>query len=147
MLFHIKVSVFRKKFLIKDSMCRAENDIFLHIACKAIPIILISNEYYQFRMWYKLIGMKFTGEKHISSIAKDTEVQCFRFITQENLLRCFPFEMSNRYAIVYISCSCNSKLLPVDRHASSEYSSIVQHNFFVDILSNYQYITSSENGK
>ena len=50
MLFHMKVSVFRKKVLVKDSICRVENNIFLYIAHKAITIILIPNKYYQFRM-------------------------------------------------------------------------------------------------
>jgi len=74
MLFYMKVSVFRKKFLVKDSIYRVENDIFLYILRKAITIILISNKYYQFRMWHKFIDMKFTGKKYIGSIAKDTEV-------------------------------------------------------------------------
>ena len=74
MLFHMKVSVFRKKVLVKDSICRVENNIFLYIAHKAITIILIPNKYYQFRMWHKFIDMEFTGEKHICFIAKDTEV-------------------------------------------------------------------------
>jgi len=50
MLFYMKVSVFRKKFLVKDSICRVENDIFLYIAHKTITIILIPNKYYQFRI-------------------------------------------------------------------------------------------------
>jgi len=45
----MEVSAFRKKSLIKDSICGAENDIFLYIVYKAIFIVLISNEYYQFR--------------------------------------------------------------------------------------------------
>ena len=48
----------------------------------------------------------------IGLIAKDIEVQCFGLIIQENFLRYFLFETSNRYVIIYISCSCNSKLLP-----------------------------------
>ena len=48
--FCIGVSTFRKKFLIKDGMCGAKNDISLYIVYKTITIILISDEYYQFRM-------------------------------------------------------------------------------------------------
>ena len=39
MLFCIRVSTFRKNFLVKDSMCGVENDIFLYIAHKAIITI------------------------------------------------------------------------------------------------------------
>ena len=42
----MRVSVFRKEFLIKDSMCGTENDIFLYIAYKVITIILILDEYH-----------------------------------------------------------------------------------------------------
>ena len=41
---------------------------------KAITIILMSNEYHQFRMWCKFISTNFTGEKHIGFTAKDMEV-------------------------------------------------------------------------
>ena len=41
---------------------------------KAITIVLIPNEYHQFRMWCKLISTNFTGEKHIDFTAKDMEV-------------------------------------------------------------------------
>ena len=44
------VSVFRKKFLIKDGIYGAENDISLYMVYKAIAIILIPDKYYQFRM-------------------------------------------------------------------------------------------------
>ena len=40
------VSVFRKKSLIKISMCGVENDIFLYMMHKKLTIVLISNEYY-----------------------------------------------------------------------------------------------------
>ena len=36
MLFCMKVSIFRKKFLIKDSMCGVENNISLYITHKVI---------------------------------------------------------------------------------------------------------------
>jgi len=111
MLFCIGVSTFRKKFLIKDGMCGAENDIFLYMVYRAIIIILISNEYYQFRIWHNFVGINFTGEKHIGFIAKDIEVQYFGFITQENHLRCSLLETSNRYTIIYMSCNCYCKFL------------------------------------
>ena len=74
MLFCTRVSAFRKRFLVKDSISRLENNIFLYIAHKVIIIILISNKYYQFRMWCKFISINFIGEKHICSIVKDTDV-------------------------------------------------------------------------
>jgi len=108
----MRASIFRKKFLTKDSMCGVENDISLCIVYKTITIVFIFNEYYQFRIWHKFIGTNFTGEKYIGSMAKDTEVQCFGFITQEDLLRYFLFEMLNKCVIVYISYSYNYKFLP-----------------------------------
>ena len=81
----MRVILFRKKFFVKDGICGAENDISLCMAHKAITIVLIPNEYYQFRMQYKFIGMNFTREKHIGSTAKDMEVQHFGFIIQEDL--------------------------------------------------------------
>jgi len=68
------VSAFRKKFLIKDSMCEAENGIFLFVAHKMVSIVLILNEYYQFRVWCKFVGMNFNRKKHIGSVVEDTEV-------------------------------------------------------------------------
>ena len=50
MLFYMGVSIFRKKFLIKDGMCEMENDISLYITYKAITIILISDKYHQSRI-------------------------------------------------------------------------------------------------
>ena len=50
MFFQKRISVFRKKFLIKNGIYEVENNIFLCIAHKAITIVLISNEYYQFKM-------------------------------------------------------------------------------------------------
>ena len=52
-------------------MYEVENDISLYIVYKVITIILISNEYYQFRTWY---NTNITGEKYMDSIAKDIEV-------------------------------------------------------------------------
>jgi len=46
----MRVNVFRKKSLIKDGMCGVENDISLCMMHKAIPIVLILNKYYQFRI-------------------------------------------------------------------------------------------------
>jgi len=62
-------------------MCGAKNNISLYMVYKEITIILVPDEYYQFRMWHNFVGMNFTGEKYIGSIAKDIEVQCFGFIT------------------------------------------------------------------
>ena len=111
MFFCIGVSAFRKKSLIKDSMCGAENVIFLYMVYKAVFIIIISNEYHQFRVWCKFVGTNFIREEYIGSIAKDIEVQCFRFVLQKYFLRYFPLEMSDRYTIVYMSHSCYCKLL------------------------------------
>ena len=66
----MRVNAFRKKSLIKDGMCRVENDISLHMVYKVIPIVLVSNEYHQFRMWHKFFGTNFIRE-----------VQCFDFVT------------------------------------------------------------------
>ena len=46
LLFYERVSVFRKEVLIKNSMCRMENDILLYMMYKAINIILILNKYH-----------------------------------------------------------------------------------------------------
>ena len=73
-VLYIRASIFRKEFFVKNGMCRVENNISLYIVYKAIAIILIPNEYYQFRMWCKFVGMNFTREEHIGSTAKDTEV-------------------------------------------------------------------------
>ena len=64
-VFCIRASVFRKEFFVKNGMCRAENNISLYIVYKAIAIILIPNEYHQFRTWHKFINVKFVREKHI----------------------------------------------------------------------------------
>jgi len=101
------VSAFRKKSLIKDSMYGAENGISLY---ETVSIILIPNEYYKFRVWCKFVCTNFIREEYIGSIAKDTKVQCFGFVSQEDFLRCFPFEMFDRYTIVYMSHSCYCKL-------------------------------------
>ena len=55
-------------------MCKVENDISLCIVHKVITIIPILNEYYQFGMLHKFVGINFTGEKHIGLIDKDIEV-------------------------------------------------------------------------
>ena len=49
MLFHTKVSAFRKEFLIEDGIYGTENNIFLYIVHKVITIVLIPNKYHQFR--------------------------------------------------------------------------------------------------
>jgi len=93
-------------------MCRVENSISLCMVSKVVFIILIPNEYHQFRVWYEFVGMNFNREEHIGSTDKDMEVQCFGFVSQENLLRCSSLETSNRCTIVYISCSYYCKLSP-----------------------------------
>ena len=75
-----RVSTFRKKILIKDGMCGAENNISLCIAYKVITIVLIPNKYHQFRIWHKFMCVNFIEKKYICSTAKNIEVQCFRFI-------------------------------------------------------------------
>ena len=44
------------------------------MAHKAMPIVLIFNEYHQFRIWHKFISTNFTEKKQIDSTAKDMEV-------------------------------------------------------------------------
>jgi len=68
------VSAFRKKSLIKDGMYRAENGIFLCMAHKTVSIVLIPNEYHQFRVWCEFVGINFNRGEHIGSTVKDTEV-------------------------------------------------------------------------
>jgi len=46
----MRVNTFKKKFLVKDSMYGAENNMFLCMMHKAIAIVLIPNEYHQFRI-------------------------------------------------------------------------------------------------
>jgi len=75
----MRVSVFRKNFLIKYSMYRVENNISLFMIYKVISIILIYSEYYQFRIWHKFFGTNFTRKEHIGSTAKDTEVWLFKY--------------------------------------------------------------------
>jgi len=91
-------------------MYGVESGISLCIVYKVVFIVLIPNEYHQLRVLYELVGMNFNREKHISSIAKDMEVQYFGFVLQEDLLRCSPLEIFNRHVIVYISYSCYCKL-------------------------------------
>ena len=69
----MRVSAFRKKSLIKDSICGAENGIFLCMVYEIVSIILILNEYHQFRVWCKFVGTNFIREEYIGSIAKDTK--------------------------------------------------------------------------
>ena len=97
-----------KKFLIKNSMCRIENNIFLYIVYKVITIVLIFNKYHQFRIWCKFIDTNFTRDNIQTPQPKTQKCN----IIQEDLLRCFPFEMPNRCVIIYMSYSCNCKLLP-----------------------------------
>ena len=111
MLFCIGVSAFRKKSFIKDGICRAENDISLCIVYKVITIILISNNYHQFRIWHKFVGTNFSREEYIGFIDKDKEVQYLGIVLQKDLLRCSLLGTSNRYVIVYISYSCYCKFL------------------------------------
>jgi len=79
------------------------------------PYVCCMKQYSLFSYLMNIInskcGTNFSRKQHIGSIAKDTEVQYFRFVPQEDLLRCFPLEMSDRYVIVYMSCSCYCKLL------------------------------------
>ena len=74
MLFHTKVSVFRKEFLIEDGMYGTENNIFLYIVHRAITIVLIPNDYHQFRTWHKFISVNFIEKIHICFITKDMEM-------------------------------------------------------------------------
>ena len=66
------VSAFKRKFLIKDSMCGVKNGISM--VHEVVSIVLISNEYHQFRVWCKFVCMNFNRKEHISSTAKDTKV-------------------------------------------------------------------------
>ena len=68
------ISAVRKKSLIKNDMYGVENGIFLYMAHKAVSIVLVPNEYHQFRVWYEFVGTNFNREEHISFIARDTEV-------------------------------------------------------------------------
>jgi len=88
-----------------------ENGISLYIAYKAVFIVLIPNEYYQFRVWSKFIGTNFNRKKDIGFIAKDIGVQYFGFVFQKDFLKYSLLEISNRYIIVYMSCSCYCELL------------------------------------
>ena len=117
----MKISAFRKEFLVKDSMYGVENNIFLYMVHKGITIILIPNKYHQFKIWHKFIGTNFIGMKYICFIIKDIEVHWFWFIIQKDLLRCFLFEISNRYIIVYIwvAAEIANSYQKSDRHASS----------------------------
>ena len=108
----MKVSAFKEKFFIKNGMCGVENGISLYMMHKAVFTILISNKYHQFRVWYNFVGMNFNREKHVGFTAKDIEVQCFGFISQEDLLKYSSLKISNRYAIVYMSYSCYYEFSP-----------------------------------
>ena len=99
------------KILIITDLVHLEKSPLLKIAYKAVLIVLIPNEYYQFRVWSKLNGTNFNSEEYIGSIAKNTGVQCFRFVFQKDFLKYSLLEMSNRYVIVYMICSCYCELL------------------------------------
>ena len=74
MLFCIRANIFKKEFIVENSICGIKNNIFLCIVYKVIAIILISDEYYLSRVLYKFIGTNFVREKYICFIAKDIEV-------------------------------------------------------------------------
>jgi len=59
---------------IKDSLGGAEYNIPLCVANKFIAIILIPNEYHEFRAQCKFICANFIGEIYICSTTKDMEV-------------------------------------------------------------------------
>jgi len=42
----MKVSIFRKEFLVKDGICGVENNISLYMAYKVITIIIVPDEYH-----------------------------------------------------------------------------------------------------
>ena len=71
----MKVSIFRKEFLVKDGICGMENNIFLYMAYKVITIILISNEYHQIRTQCNFIGTYLIEKVHICFTTKDMEMQ------------------------------------------------------------------------
>ena len=93
-------------------MYGAENSISLYMAYEVVSIILISNEYHQFRVWCEFVGTNFNRKEYIGSTAKDIEVQYFGFVSQEDLLRYSLLETSDRCVILYMSCSCYCKLPP-----------------------------------
>ena len=99
------------KILIITDLVHLEKSPLLKIAYKAVLIVLIPNEYYQFRVWSKLNGTNFNSEEYIGPIAKNTGVQCFGFVFQKDFLKYSLLEMSNRYVIVYMSCSYYCELL------------------------------------
>ena len=55
-------------------MCGTENNISLYMVHKVITIILISDEYYQFRIGHNSIGMNLIKEIHIYFTTKDIEI-------------------------------------------------------------------------
>jgi len=103
---------FREVSFIKDSLGGVEYNIPLCVANKSIAIILIANKYHEFRARCKFICANFTGEVHICSTTKDTEVRYFRFFTCKDLLRRFPLETFNGSTVIDMGSSCKSKLLP-----------------------------------
>ena len=111
MFFCIGVSTFRRNSHIKDGIYGVENSIFLYIVYEVVSIVLIPNEYYQFRVWCEFVGTNFNRKKYIGSTAKDTGIQCFGFVLQENLLRYSLLETSDKYVIIYMSYSYYCKLL------------------------------------
>jgi len=74
MLFCIRVNIFRKEFIVENSICEMKNNIFLCMIYKVIAIILISDEYYLSRVLHKFIGTNIVREKYICFTAKDIEV-------------------------------------------------------------------------
>jgi len=72
----------------------------------------IPNKYHEFRAWYKFICANFIREIHIYFIAKDIEVQYFRFFTCKDLLRCFLLKIFNGSIVIDMGSSCKSKLPP-----------------------------------
>ena len=95
---------------IKDGLGRAEYNIPLCIANEPVAIILIPNKYHQFRAQCKFICVNFIGEIYVCSTTKDIEVQYFRFLIFEDLLRCFPFEMFNGSTVIDMGGGCKNKL-------------------------------------
>jgi len=65
MLFCMRVSIFRKEFIVENIICGMENNIFLCMVYKLIAIILISDEYHLSRVLYKFIGTNLVREKYI----------------------------------------------------------------------------------
>ena len=105
----------------------------LCMANKSIAIILIPNKYHEFRARCKFICANFTGEVHICSTTKDTEVRYFRFFTCKDLLRRFPLKTFNVSVVINMGSSCKANSHQESgKHASSRidcaFSSSVRFN-------------------